>query len=278
MAGGLAERFDVNVYLVRAIFVVLSFFWGLGVAIYLVMWIVMGPSMSIDEDSLERGRPNVSSSHRLTIAVCAAIVALGILAVAVLRPLAVVGPSLGLAWVIFLVVLAVVAVKTASRRVTIRRAVGLAFLSLASVAIIVVSGFLAFLASTGVALNGGNGDHFFAPSSFSQVHHAYRTEFGVATLDLSAVEFPATGFTLTASVAAGQLTIVVPGDAVVSLTTNVGAGTVQTSSTVEGISASSYTALPRGARRVGTKSSPHVTIDARVGVGLIDLVRATGAS
>lgn len=279
VAGGLAQRFDVNVYLVRAIFVVLTIFWGLGAAVYLVLWIVMGPSVSAGDQHLERGRATVSSSHRLTIAVAAGIVVLGVLAVAVVHPLAVVGPGLGVAWILFLVVLAVMAIKTTSRRVTIRRVVGVTFLGVASFAILVVSGFLGFLASTGVPLSGGNGDHLFAPSSFAQVRHAYRTEFGVATVDLSSVEFPATGFLLVASVAAGQLRIIVPADAVVSLTTSVGVGTVHTSpDAVAGVATSPYSAVPPGRVGVAQNRRPHVTLEARVGAGLIELMRASRPS
>lgn len=279
VAGGLAERFDINVYLVRAIFVVLTIFWGLGAAIYLVLWLVMGSSLTPSDDSVDVARPRVSTSHRLTFAVAAAVVALGILAVAVLRPVRALGPSVGLAWVVFLVVLAIVAIKTSSRRLTIRRVVGVAFLTAASGLILVISAVLAFLASTGVPLSGGIGDHHFSPSSFAQVRHAYRTEFGVATIDLSAVEFPVAGFSLVATVAAGQLDIVVPADAVVSLSTSVGTGRVSTSSSsVEGVGTSPYTSLPTGLSGGAGRSRPHVTIDARVGAGLIDLMRAVSPS
>lgn len=275
VAGGLAERFDVNVYLVRAIFVVLTIFWGLGAAIYLVLWLVMGSSLTPSDDSVEVARPRVSTSHRLTFAVVAAVIALGFLAVAVLRPVGALGPSVGLAWVVFLLVLAVVAIKTSSRRLTIRRVVGVAFLTVTSALILVISAVLALLASTGVPLSGGIGDHHFSPSSLARVRHAYHTEFGVATIDLSAVEFPVAGFSLVATVAAGQLDIVVPADAVVSLSTSVGVGRVSTSSSsVEGAATAPYASLPTGLSGGRGRSRPHVTIDARVGAGLIDLMRA----
>src|ERR1700689_2147549 len=38
VAGGLAERFDVDANIVRVVFVVLALVYGLGIAIYLAMW------------------------------------------------------------------------------------------------------------------------------------------------------------------------------------------------------------------------------------------------
>ncbi|HEY5304184.1 MAG TPA: PspC domain-containing protein [Acidimicrobiales bacterium] len=274
VAGGISERFDVNAYLVRAIFLVLAFLWGLGVAIYLVMWVVV-PSVPNDgEDSRERTRASVSTSHRLTVAVLAAVVALAILTLAVVRPVNVLGPSIGVVWIVFLVVLAIVAIRTPARRLTFRRIAGIVFLIGTSLVILLVSGFMAFVASTGVSLSGGNGDHFFGPTSLAQVRHVYRTEFGVSTVNLSGVEFPTTGFSLLASVAAGQLNIVVPADAVVSLSTNVGAGTVASGFDLQGVQTRPYVSQPSGLSPAQLRSSPHVTIDARVGAGQIDIMRA----
>ncbi len=279
VAGGISERFDVNAYLVRAIFLALAFLWGLGAAIYLVMWVVVPSVPSDGEGSPERTRASVSTSHRLTVAVLAAVVALAILALAVVRPVNALGPSVGVVWVVFLVVLAIIAIRTPARRLTFRRIVGIAFLIGTSLVILLVSGFMAFVASTGVSLSGGNGDHVYAPTSLGQVRHVYRTEFGVATVNLSGVEFPSTGFSLSASVAAGQLNIVVPANAVVSLSTNVGAGTVGSGNPfeIQGVQTAPFVSEPSGLSASQLRSSPHVTIDARVGAGQIDITRAVFA-
>jgi phage shock protein PspC (stress-responsive transcriptional regulator)/predicted membrane protein len=274
VAGGLAERFDVNEYLVRVIFAALTLFWGLGVAIYLVMWVVVPAAPLNGTQVTEHERAPVSTSHRLSTAVVAGVIVLAILALLVVHPFQVIGPSLALAWIVFLAVLAVIAIRTPARRMTFRRVAGVIFLAWLSVMILFVGGALAFLASTGVSMSGGIGNHVWQPTTLSQVQHSYRTEFGAATVDLRAVTFPTSGFTLSTSVAAGELTIVVPADAVVNLTTNVGAGNVNTFGYTP--STTAYSSLPAGKTGAQIAASPHVTIDARVGAGRILLSRAVG--
>jgi phage shock protein PspC (stress-responsive transcriptional regulator) len=276
VAGGIAERFDVNENLIRIIFVVLTFFWGFGVAVYLILWVVLRPADSdIVVSSLREPNP-VSTSHRLTIAIVAALVVLAGLALAVEHPLRVLGPSLALAWIIFLVALAVIAIRTPARRVTLRRIAGIIFLVAASVVIVVVGAAMGFLESTGVSLAGGNGDHVWQPTSLTRVAHGYHALFGIGTLDVSAVDFPVSGFAIETSVAAGELRIVVPANAVVSLSTNVGGGLVVVDNPVSipGVSTQAFTSLPFGMSTTQIRHSPHLTIDARVGVGQIDLMRA----
>jgi phage shock protein PspC (stress-responsive transcriptional regulator) len=274
VAGGIAERFDVNENLVRAIFMALAFLWGLGVAIYLVLWVVLSSAPADDSAPRREATPR-STSHRLSIAILAALVVLAILAISLAHPLRLLAPGMALAWIIFLVVLAIIALKTRARRLTLRRFFAVAFLAGVSVIIVLVGAALGFLESTGVPLAGGNGDHLWQPTSLNQVTHDYRAEFGVGTLDLSAVSFPAAGYQLSVSVAAGALRIVVPTNTVVDLTTNVGAGTVvETPLVVGGVSTIPYSSLPAGMSLAQSRRSPHVAIDARVGAGMIDLMRA----
>ena len=275
VAGGISERFDVNENLVRAVFVVLTVFWGLGAAIYLVMWVIVRRAPVEGGREQDEERAPVSTSHRLTMAIVAAVVVLAVVVVAIARPVRILGPSVALAWIVFLVALAIIAIRTPARRITFRRVVGLAFLVAVSVVIVFVGAVMAFLSSTGVSLAGGMGDRVWQPTSLAQVHRAYPTEFGTAKLDLSAVTFPVTGYALSASVAAGVLEIVVPTDAVVSLTTNVGAGRVSTTvGGVPGVATVPFTSQPPGVSSVQSLTKPHLTIDARVGAGQIDLMRA----
>lgn len=60
VASGCARFFDINVLLVRTLFVVLSFFSGLGVALYLAAWALIG----------EAGRPNTVSGEVLIRSWC----------------------------------------------------------------------------------------------------------------------------------------------------------------------------------------------------------------
>ena len=272
VAGGIGERFDVNENLVRTIFVALTLFWGLGAALYLVLWVALRSSLSDGSPSTGRERTPESTSHRLSIAIGAALV---VLAVLVVRPVRVLGPGLAGAWLIFLVALSIIAVRTRARRLSIRRVAGVTFLCALSAVIILVGAVMGFLASTGVSLAGGNGDHLWQPNSLSQVSHVYRAEFGRGTLDLSGVNFPTSGFALVVSVAAGELRIVVPRHALVDLVTNVGVGTVTDSpGWVQGVATLPYSSLASGSTAAVASHTAQVSIDARVGVGVIDLMRA----
>jgi len=41
VCGGLAEYFNIDPTIVRLLFVFISLFWGFGIIVYLVMWIVV---------------------------------------------------------------------------------------------------------------------------------------------------------------------------------------------------------------------------------------------
>lgn len=276
VAGGIAERFDINENLVRLTFVVLTLFWGLGVAIYLVMWVVVPLA---DADAIpRRDATPVSTSHRLTFAVLASIAVIIVLAIVVGRHLRMLAPGVALAWVLFLMFLAVVAIKTPARRVTLRRIAGVIFLAFTSLVIVVVGVTMGFLESTGVTLAGGNGDFVWQPTSLAQVARGYHVEFGAGTLDLSAVNFSAAGSVVNASVGAGELRVVVPANAVVSLTTNVGIGVVvdtpDSPAVIHGVTARRFTSLPLGLTTSQVRRSPHLVVDARVGIGRLVLMRA----
>ncbi len=272
VASGLADRFDVNENLVRAVFIALTFLWGLGVALYLVLWAVLPTSSTDGTLTPGAARAPLSTSHRLGAAVIAALVVLAILSVALTKPLRLLAPGVGAAWVLFLLGLAVVALRTPARRLTWRRVFAILFLVVSSVIIVLIGGAMGFLASTGVPLTGGNGQHVWQPTTLANVRHDYRGQFGEGILDLRAIHFPSTGFHISASIAAGTLRIVVPSDAVVDLTTNVGIGSVfEGTSTTTGEISGPFTAVPSG---VGaTTPPPLVSIDARVGVGKIYLTR-----
>jgi len=79
VASGLADRFDISVGWTRLSFIVLSFFGGLGVLLYLVGWLAIpeeGHSQSIAEDKL-RNLDTLSSWVGVGLIVLAAIIVLG---------------------------------------------------------------------------------------------------------------------------------------------------------------------------------------------------------
>lgn len=272
VARGLGNRFDIDANIFRVIFVVLTLFWGLGVAIYLALWVFVPQA---EGEEVTRVRPPVSKSHRLSVAVLAGVLVLALLLAAITHggSMAHRGPSLALVWLVFLVALSVVALRTPARRLSVRRVFAVAFLVALSGAILVVGAVMGFVASTGVALSGGVGAHTWQPTTLRQVQHRYETEFGATTLNLQAVTFPSTGYVIDVSTAIGSVWVCVPANAVVSITTHVGLGPVYLQGSPDG---SPFTAIPATRGGVGAHSlAPHLTIDARVGIGRIDIVRAS---
>ncbi len=274
VARGLANRFDIDANVFRVLFVVLALFWGLGVALYLALWVFV--PLAEGEEITMRSRLPESHSHRLTVAVLlGVVVALGVLVATISRGgiAAHGGPSLALVWLVFLVALAVVALRTPPRRLTIRRIAAVIVLFSLSALILLVGAVMGFVASTGVALSGGDGAHTWQPTSLRGVQHQYSTQFGSSTLDLQDVRFPSSGYTIHVSTAIGLVRVYVPANAVVSITTHVGLGPVDLQGSPDG---TPFSAVPAPGVGAGTPSrAPHLSIDARVGIGRIVIARAT---
>ena len=275
VAGGIGERFDIDPVIVRVAFVVLACFWGLGVAVYLAMWVLVPSSTSGVEEIEVDSR---SRSRWLAFALLAGLVGLAVIVVTTIGGFPQFGRGFALLWLVFLVVLAILALRHPARQHRLRRFVAISLLAVVSLFIVLLGAGLSFLASTGVPMTGGSGDKVWQPTSLAQVQHAYRTEFGTSTVDLASVTFPATGYAVTASVSVGILTIEVPANAVIDLRTHVGAGRVFTWSGYLDNSISAFSAVPSGFATAGEQArAPHLTIDASVGVGKIDLVRVDSA-
>jgi phage shock protein PspC (stress-responsive transcriptional regulator) len=73
-------------------------------------------------------------------------------------------------------------------------------------------------------LEGGIGDHRYAPVTVAELRDEYRSLGGRITLDLTGLSTGARTFHISASVAVGQLTVILPEDASIELRTRVGAG------------------------------------------------------
>jgi predicted membrane protein len=122
-----------------------------------------------------------------------------------------------------------------------------------------------------VGLRGGIGDRSWAPRSVAAVHDTYRLGIGQARLDLSHVPF-APGETVNVEFrqGIGDLLIILPEEVPVDVVTDVSAGAIR---------------MPSGAEQNGTSvhrryvsprdAAPIITIDAELGVGSLEVRRAT---
>jgi phage shock protein PspC (stress-responsive transcriptional regulator) len=278
VAGGLGERFDIDPNIVRVIFVVLTVLWGLGAAIYLVMWVLIPRSRAQGDSAGHADVLPASTSTWLYFAVLAGVAGLAVILVTAVGGVPQFGRGFAVLWLIFLIVLAVLALRAPARQFSFRRFLAAIFLLFVSVLIVVSGGFLGFLESTDVPISGGNGVRIWQPTNLVQVQATYRTGFGSATVDLSNVSFPAGGFTVTSTVSVGDLVVDLPANAVVDLRTHVGIGSVSYQ-VMEGVEIlPQFEAVPPSLKTPASqRKAPHLTIDAEVGIGRIEIVRTSAS-
>lgn len=153
------------------------------------------------------------------------------------------------------------------------RAVVAAFF--AALVLLVVAGVVAVTLWSGGSLNGGVGNASMQPASLSQVRSHYRQGVGHLEVDLSRVRFPDRGRQVDVSLGVGDLQLVLPRRTVVNLDASSGvAGRVHLPDG-EMARQAFQGELGKPASLVsGDRSSPrvpHLTVDAHVGVGVINV-------
>jgi phage shock protein PspC (stress-responsive transcriptional regulator) len=251
VSGGLGRYFDLSPAVFRLGFVVLTLLGGAGVLVYIAAALVMpkeGEERSVAEDILANRRDHP-----------ARLVALGLVAVAVLSLLARADtwPTAGTAWVL-VVVAAVIFLWTGRRR-----GLAIALLSiLALVCVTAVAAVAAAFAWFDVSLGDGVGNHTYAPASVAAAGGGYHLGIGKLQLDLTRLPAGAPA-SIAASVGIGELRVLVPHDADVTVASHVKAGAID--------------AL--GRHEDGTDvnvvagNGHELTVVANVGAGHVDVVR-----
>lgn len=269
VAGGLAERFDVDVTIVRVAFVVAACFWGLGVVVYLAMWALLPP----DQDP---GVP-AGTGDDLTATTGAPWLSYLLLAAALFLGLVLSttwwggprwGGGLGFGWLLVLFGVVVVALRRPSRVPTLGRILLALSLVVLSLVILVTGAFFGAVATTGVPLTGGIGQRVVQPSTPDELLPTYRLAIGNMTVDLTRVPFGPAPLTVHASVGVGVLVIDVPHGAVVDVKASTSIGSV-----TYGSSGPAAFATPTGPVTAFGVPRPQLVVDAQVGIGQIRLER-----
>lgn len=257
VCGGLGRYFELNPTVFRVGFVVLTLLGGAGVLVYLAAALVMpgeGRDRSLAEQVLAERKERPWPLIGLAIVGVALIV---LLSRAALRPAA------GDGWIFVLVVGLVVLWVSRSARWggrLLRLFLALIVAALAAFATAVVLAFSWF----NVSLNDGVGDHVYAPASVAAIAPSYHLGVGSLRIDLSAIRPPAKALQVKAKVGVGELRIVVPDGARVQVSARAKLGDVH----VLRLEDSGRNAI------VTTGSRGRYVIDARVGLGRVDVVRA----
>jgi hypothetical protein len=172
-------------------------------------------------------------------------------------------PAAGAGWVFVLVI--GLAVLWVSRSARWRSRLLRLFLVLvaAALAAFVAAIVLAF-SWFNVSLNDGVGEHVYAPASVAAIAPSYRLGVGSLRIDLSGIQPAGRELQLKAKVGVGELRIVVPNGARVQVYARAKLGNVH----VLRLEDSGRNAIVR------TGSGGGYVIDARIGLGRIDVVRA----
>jgi phage shock protein PspC (stress-responsive transcriptional regulator) len=260
VAGGLGRYFDLNPTFFRVGFVILTLLGGAGVLIYLAALLVMpeeGSEQSIAERALAERRDRPWPLVGLGLAAAALIVLLS---------RATIWPAAGAGWVIILLAgLAIMWSFDASRGSRRARRVLTVLVTLVTLAVAsaIAAAAIAF-AWFDVSLGNGVGDRVETPASVNVIRPTYQLGVGDLRVDLSRVG-PITREThVQARVGVGDLRIIVPRDVTVAVDARAKVGDVYVLRQHD----DGHNAVVR------TAGDGLLVINARVGAGRIDVVRA----
>lgn len=256
VAGGLGRYFDLNPAVFRLGFVVLTLLGGAGILVYLAAVLV------IPDDQREKSIAAQVLAERRDRPW--PLVGLGLIGVALLVLLSrgALWPAAGAGWVLVLIggliLLWTTKQRSRGRRILIAVTVSAFMLLAAAVAAAVVA-----FAWFDVSLSDGVGNRVYEPAAATAIKPSYNVGIGNLKIDLS--HLPAQAQThVKASVGIGELKVIVPRDASVAVNAHAKLGELYVlQHHDDGRDAAVHT---------GTGST--MTIDAKVGAGRIDVVRA----
>jgi phage shock protein PspC (stress-responsive transcriptional regulator) len=257
VSGGLGRYFDLNPAFFRLGFVVLTVLGGAGILTYLAAVLVIpeeGAEQSIAARVLAERRQRPWP-----------MVGLGLVAAALLVLLSrsTFWPVAGAGWVIVLIAgLAILWTYDAGRGTRRARRLFYALLTLVALALaVLVASIVSIFAWFHVSLSDGVGDRFYAPATAAAVQPSYSLGVGKLRLDLSNAAAPVG---VRVRVGVGELRVIVPRGTAVAVNAHATVGDVRVFNQQEdGRDVS-----------ISTGSGAAMTIDASVGAGRIDVVRA----
>jgi phage shock protein PspC (stress-responsive transcriptional regulator) len=255
VCGGLGRYFELNPAFFRIGFVVLTVLGGTGLLVYLAALLVMpdeGKERSLAEQALAERRERPWPLVGLAVA--------GV-ALVVLLSRATLWPTAGAGWIVVLLV--GLAVLWASR--SERRRGAILRLLVALVAIVAAAAIAAVVAAFSwfdVSLGDGVGDRLYAPATAASLAPSYRLGIGDLKIDLGSLS-AASRLRVDARVGVGELKVIVPRGVPVQVNAHAKLGDVHVFGRLE------------SGRNAGLRSgTAGWTIDANVGAGQVDVVRA----
>jgi phage shock protein PspC (stress-responsive transcriptional regulator) len=257
VCGGLGRYFDLNPAVFRLGLVVLTLLGGAGILVYLAAVLVVPAEnkQSIAADVLADRRDHPW-----------ALVALGLagVAIAVLLARASTWPTIGAGWIVILI--AGLAVLWASRSGRRAHRILIAFTAfLAVLAVLCVAAVITAFSWFNVSLSDGTGNRVYAPTTAAAVQPSYTLGIGDLRVDLSRVQLTSP-IHVKARLGIGELKVIVPAGASVVVDAHAKAGDLYVlDQHDDGRNASVH---------AGAGNGNILYLDARVGAGRVDVVRA----
>jgi len=255
VSGGLGRYFDLNPAVFRLGFVVLTLLGGAGFLVYLAAVLVIpdenrDQSIAAEVLAERRDRPWP-------------LVGLGLVGVALLVLISRgdLWPTAGAGWVLIIVGGLILLWANRSQRRARRWLIATTVSAFLLIAAVVTSAAVAF-AWFDVSLSDGTGNRVYTPPTAAAIQPSYSLGVGDLRVDLSQIN-PVTPAHVHASVGIGELKVIVPRDAKVTVNAHAKVGELF----VLGGHDDGHNAIVH----VGTGT---LRIDARVGAGRIDVVRA----
>ncbi len=221
VCSGLGAHFDVDPILFRIAFVGLAIFSGVGIALYLVIFLLVAEEgvSRAPIHLLWRGSAadqwHTSADRRLFrwLALATAVVVCAVLLALAGAWLAGIDGRLAAWAVVAIGALLVLSAFTGWARRLVLPAIAFAVA-------------VATIAAAHVDLHGGTGEHTYRPQTLAEVRSGYELGAGRLEIDLRNVAFPAGTTQLHVRLGVGELVVLVPRDVCVATSARIGAGYV----------------------------------------------------
>jgi prepilin-type processing-associated H-X9-DG protein len=255
VCGGLGRYFDLNPAVFRLGLVVLTLLGGAGILVYLAAVLVVPAEgkQSVAAEALAGRRDRPWPLVGLGLAA---------VAIAVLLSRASTWPTIGAGWIVILI--AGLAVLWATRSERRGRRILIAFATLAvAAAVLFAAAVITAFSWFNVSLSDGTGDRVYAPTTVAAVQPSYKLGVGNLRIDLSRVPLTSP-MHVKARLGVGELKVIVPTAASVVVDAHAKVGDLYILNRHDD----------------GRNASVHagggniLYLDARVGAGRVDVVRA----
>jgi phage shock protein PspC (stress-responsive transcriptional regulator) len=208
VAGGIAERMDTEAGLIRALFIVLALFTaGLGILVYIVLWISMPlePPSGAPDEAAGAGRAYQRPAHPASGRVGTLVVGLLLVLAGVAWLLEATG-SIDIDWA---VVLAIALIGLGALLVLTLGSMARGLLISLGILLTIA---LAFVSLVDVNFESSFGDRTEEPATVADLQDEYSHAFGSMTLDLRSLELPQGTTQVKASTSFGSLEVILPHD------------------------------------------------------------------